>query len=102
MRAEYEAIVGAGLLLQIDAPDLGMGRHTMYKDRSEAEYIALAERHVEALNHALRNVAADRIGMHLCGGNNGGPNNHDIRLRQRWPLEPQARPPARWRVAPIL
>src|SRR5205807_2560146 len=47
MRAEYEEIVAAGILLQIDAPDLGMGRHTMYKDRSEVDYLKLAEQHVE-------------------------------------------------------
>ncbi len=94
MRAEYEAIVGAGLLLQIDAPDLGMGRHTMYKDRSEAEYVALAERHVEVLNHALRNVAADRIRMHMCWGNYEGPHHHDIPMRRLLPVVAKAKPQA--------
>ncbi|MEI9963956.1 MAG: hypothetical protein WDM92_03900 [Caulobacteraceae bacterium] len=68
MRAEYEAVAAGGVLLQIDAPDLGMGRHTMYKDRTEQDYLVLAERHVEVLNHALRNIPADRIRMHMCWG----------------------------------
>ena len=86
MRAEYEAIVAAGILLQIDAPDLGMGRHTMYKDRSVEAYLALAEVHVEALNHALQNVPADRVRMHMCWGNYEGPHHHDIPLRQLLPV----------------
>ncbi|HEV7715431.1 MAG TPA: hypothetical protein VGO53_07535, partial [Steroidobacteraceae bacterium] len=73
MSAEYENIVQSGILLQIDAPDLGMGRHTMYKHRSVEEYLKLAERHVEILNHALRNVPADRVRMHVCWGNYEGP-----------------------------
>ena len=94
MRAEYEAIVAGGILLQIDAPDLGMGRHTMYKDRSETDYLALAERHVEVLNHALRNVPADRVCMHMCWGNYEGPHHHDIPMRQLLPVVAKAKPQA--------
>jgi 5-methyltetrahydropteroyltriglutamate--homocysteine methyltransferase len=94
MRAEYEAIVAAGLLLQIDAPDLGMGRHTMYKDRSETDYLALAERHVEVLNHALRNVDAGSVRMHMCWGNYEGPHHHDIPMRQLLPVVAKAKPQA--------
>ncbi len=72
MAAEYEAIVNAGILLQIDAPDLGMGRHTMFKHRSVQEYLKLAERRVEILNQALRNIPADRVRMHICWGNYEG------------------------------
>src|SRR6185436_14038860 len=61
LRVEYEAIVAAGFLVQIDAPDLGMGRHTMYRNATVAEYLRNAERHVEVLNHALRNVPAARV-----------------------------------------
>ena len=68
MRPEYEAIVAAGLILQLDSPDLGLGRHMMYKVRSDAEYLGLIGRHVEVLNHALRNVAADRVRMHVRWG----------------------------------
>jgi len=80
MQAEYEAIVGAGFLLQIDAPDFGMGRHTMYRNASVDEYLKAASRHVEVLNHALRNLPADRIRMHICWGNYEGPHHHDVPL----------------------
>ena len=66
MRPEYEAIAAAGVTLQLDSPDLGLGRHMMYKDRSEAEYLRLIERHVEVLNYALRNVPAEQARMHVC------------------------------------
>lgn len=94
MRAEYEAIVESGILLQIDAPDLGMGRHTMYKHRTVEEYLRLAERHVEVLNHALRNVPADRVRMHMCWGNYEGPHHHDVPMAQMLPIVMKAKPQA--------
>jgi len=94
MRAEYEAIVAAGIVLQIDAPDLGMGRHTMYKDRSLDEFLRLAARHVEVLNHALRNVPADRVRMHVCWGNYEGPHHHDVPMEQLLPVVSRAKPQA--------
>ena len=94
MRAEYEAVVASGILLQIDAPDLGMGRHTMYKDRTETDYLSLAARHVEVLNHALRNVPGDRVRMHMCWGNYEGPHHHDIPLRDLLPVAAKAKPQA--------
>jgi len=78
MKTEYEAIVAAGIQLQIDAPDLAMGRHIMYRDRSDEEFVAAAERHVEAINRALRDVPADRVRLHLCWGNYEGPHHLDI------------------------
>jgi 5-methyltetrahydropteroyltriglutamate--homocysteine methyltransferase len=94
MRTEYEEIVNAGILLQIDAPDLGMGRHTMYKHRSVEEYLTLAAMHVEVLNHALRNVPADRVRMHMCWGNYEGPHHHDIPMEQLLPVVLKAKPQA--------
>ncbi len=94
MRTEYEEIVASGIVLQIDAPDLGMGRHTMYKDRSETDYLSLAEKHIEVLNHALRNVPADRVRMHMCWGNYEGPHHHDIPMRQLLPVVAKAKPQA--------
>ena len=94
MRAEYEAIVAAGIILQIDAPDLGMGRHTMYKDRPLDEFLRLAARHVEVLNHALRNVPADRVRMHVCWGNYEGPHHHDVPMEQLLPVVIRAKPRA--------
>jgi 5-methyltetrahydropteroyltriglutamate--homocysteine methyltransferase len=86
MRAEYEEIVSAGIILQIDAPDFGMGRHTMYKERSVEDYLRMAERHVEVLNHALRNIPADRLRLHMCWGNYEGPHHHDIPMEQLLPV----------------
>jgi 5-methyltetrahydropteroyltriglutamate--homocysteine methyltransferase len=92
MRPEYEAIVGAGLILQLDSPDLGLGRHMMYKDRSDADYLTLIEMHVEVLNHALRNVAADRVRMHVCWGNYEGPHTHDVEMGVILPTLMKAKP----------
>jgi 5-methyltetrahydropteroyltriglutamate--homocysteine methyltransferase len=94
MRPEYEAIVAAGLLLQLDSPDLGLGRHMMYKDRSDSEYLKLIGSHVEALNHALRNVPADRTRMHVCWGNYEGPHCCDVELGVILPTLMQAKPAA--------
>jgi len=86
MRSEYEAIVAAGVTLQIDAPDFGMGRHTMYKDRSVKDYLKLAGTHVEVLNHALRNIPPDQARMHMCWGNYEGPHHHDIEMKYLLPV----------------
>src|ERR1700761_5792971 len=82
MKVEYEAIVAAGFMLQIDAPDLAMGRYIMYRDRSDEEFVASAERHVDAINTALRDIPGDRIRMHLCWGNYEGPHHCDIGLEK--------------------
>jgi 5-methyltetrahydropteroyltriglutamate--homocysteine methyltransferase len=81
MRHEYEAIVASGLVLQIDAPDLGLGRHMMYKHLDEASFLRQLGLHVDVLNHALRNVPGDRVRMHVCWGNYEGPHHLDIPLR---------------------
>ena len=94
MRSEYEAIVGAGLLLQIDAPDLGMGRHTMYRHASVEEFLGRAALHVDVLNHALRNVPADRVRMHVCWGNYEGPHHHDVPMEKLLPVVIKAKPQA--------
>ena len=94
MESEYEAIVGAGFLLQVDAPDFGMGRHTMYRNASAGEYLSAASRHVEVLNYALRNLPADRMRMHICWGNYEGPHHHDIPLEQLLPVVIKAKPQA--------
>ena len=92
MRPEYEAIVGAGLILQLDSPDLGLGRHMMYKDRSDAEYIRLIERHVDVLNHALRNIPSERLRMHVCWGNYEGPHTCDVEMEKILPTLMRAKP----------
>ena len=80
MRQEYEAVAGAGFVLQIDCPDLAMGRHIQYADLSLDEFRKRARLHVEALNHALRNIPAEQLRMHLCWGNYEGPHHCDVPL----------------------
>jgi 5-methyltetrahydropteroyltriglutamate--homocysteine methyltransferase len=92
LRSEYEAIVAAGFLLQIDAPDLAMGRHTMYRDRSIEDFERLAAMHVEVLNHALRNIASDRVRLHVCWGNYEGPHHHDVPMERLLPIVLKAKP----------
>ena len=92
LRVEYETIVRAGVLLQIDAPDLAMGRHTMYRDRSLEDFERLAARHIEILNHALRNVPAERVRMHVCWGNYEGPHHHDVPMDRLLPIVLKAKP----------
>ena len=80
MRAEYEAVAEAGFVLQIDCPDLAMGRHIQYADLSLEEFRKRARQHVEALNHAVRNIPAEQLRMHLCWGNYEGPHHCDVPL----------------------
>ena len=80
MRKEYEAIHAAGLLLQIDAPDLAMERNTLFQDRTEREFLDIAAMHIDALNGALENIPRDRVRLHCCWGNNDAPHIHDIAL----------------------
>jgi 5-methyltetrahydropteroyltriglutamate--homocysteine methyltransferase len=80
MRAEYEAVAAAGFVLQIDCPDLGMGRHIQYADLSVEEFRKRARVHVEALNHAVRNIPTEQLRMHLCWGNYEGPHHCDVPL----------------------
>ena len=92
LRHEYHAIVDAGLILQIDSPDLGLGRHMMYKDLDEAAYLKRIEQHVEALNFALVAVPADRVRMHVCWGNYEGPHHKDVPLATILPTVLRAKP----------
>ena len=94
MRPEYEAIVEAGFVLQLDSPDLGLGRHMMFKGKSDAEYEALARVHVEALNWAVRNIDASRMRLHVCWGNYEGPHTHDAPMSQVLPIALKAKPQA--------
>jgi 5-methyltetrahydropteroyltriglutamate--homocysteine methyltransferase len=94
MRAEYEAIVAAGFILQLDSPDLGLGRHMLFKDKPEAEYIAMANLHVEVLNDALRNVPAEKVRLHVCWGNYEGPHHCDAPMETVLPIAMKAKPQA--------
>ena len=92
LQTEYEGIVRGGIMLQIDAPDLAMGRHTMYRNRTLEEFEGRAARHIEILNHALRNVPAERVRMHVCWGNYEGPHHHDIPMERLLPIVLKAKP----------
>jgi 5-methyltetrahydropteroyltriglutamate--homocysteine methyltransferase len=94
MRAEYEAIVASGLILQIDAPDLGLGRHMMYKELDDAGFLRRFAVHVEAINAALRNIPRDRVRMHICWGNYEGPHTRDIGMAAVLPELLKAKPGA--------
>jgi 5-methyltetrahydropteroyltriglutamate--homocysteine methyltransferase len=80
MSKEYQAIHKAGLILQIDAPDLAMDRTMMYRDLSDSEFVKRCERHVAAINKGIEGIPRDRVRLHVCYGNWEGPHIHDIPL----------------------
>jgi len=94
MAPEYEAIARAGFVLQLDCPDLAMARHTGFQDLSEREFLKRARRHVEVLNHAVRDIPADAMRLHICWGNYEGPHDHDIPLAKVAPILMKAKPMA--------
>ena len=94
MQEEYEAIVKAGFVLQLDCPDLAMAHHTSFQDLEEADFLKRAAFHVEVLNHALRSVPADRARIHICWGNYEGPHDHDIPFAKVAPILVKAKPMA--------
>jgi 5-methyltetrahydropteroyltriglutamate--homocysteine methyltransferase len=90
MRREYMAIHQAGLILQIDAPDLAMDRSVFYRDLPAAEFVKAAEKHVAALNQAIAGIPPDRIRLHCCWGNWDGPHIFDVALERILPVLYQA------------
>ncbi len=85
MKNEYQAIHQAGLVLQIDAPDLAMDRTMMYRDLSDADFVKRCERHVAAINAGIAGIPRDRVRLHVCYGNWEGPHIHDIALEKILP-----------------
>jgi 5-methyltetrahydropteroyltriglutamate--homocysteine methyltransferase len=94
MKEEYDAIAQAGFVLQVDCPDLAMGRHLRFPELSTPEFLKIAEANMEALNHALRDIPAERMRMHLCWGNYEGPHHRDIPLKDIIGIVLKARPQA--------
>jgi 5-methyltetrahydropteroyltriglutamate--homocysteine methyltransferase len=86
MHEEYEAIVGAGFVLQIDCPDLAMSRHTAFQDLSDEQFQRRARLNAEVLNNALTNIPPERVRIHVCWGNYEGPHTHDIALARILPV----------------
>jgi 5-methyltetrahydropteroyltriglutamate--homocysteine methyltransferase len=90
MKNEYQAIHKAGLILQIDAPDLAMDRTMMYRDLSDADFVKAVERHVQAINDGIAGIPRERVRLHVCYGNWEGPHIHDIPLTKILPALYQA------------
>ena len=82
MRDEYETIVASGLDLQLDCPDLALSRHMLFNHLSDSEFIKIADSHVEALNHALKNIPEEKVRIHICWGNYEGPHCCDIDMNK--------------------
>jgi 5-methyltetrahydropteroyltriglutamate--homocysteine methyltransferase len=91
MRHEYQAIHKAGLVLQIDAPDLAMDRTMFYRDGSDADFVKACELHVAMINHGIEGIPPDRVRLHVCYGNWEGPHIHDIALEKILPALYQAK-----------
>lgn len=85
MRAEYRTIVDSGLMLQLDCPDLALSRHMIFTDLSDAEFVKIADSHVEAMNHALDGIDPARVRVHICWGNYEGPHVCDIDMDTVFP-----------------
>jgi len=83
---EYEAIVKAGFLLQLDCPDLALERHLSYQDRPLGEFLGFVERVIETINRAIANVPRDRVRLHVCWGNYEGPHDKDVPLEDILPI----------------
>jgi 5-methyltetrahydropteroyltriglutamate--homocysteine methyltransferase len=94
MQDEYEAVAGSGFLLQIDGPDLALGRHFRPQPADVKEFRKEVALLVEVINHALRNIPADRMRLHLCWGNYESPHHHDIDLHEIFDLIVKVRPMA--------
>ena len=91
MKKEYELIVERGFVLQLDAPDLAMERVVLFKDKSLAEFQAVVEMHIAAINEALADIPRDRVRLHCCWGNYDGPHVHDVPVGDILPLLYQAK-----------
>ncbi len=85
MRDEYRTIVDSGLMLQLDCPDLALSRHMIFTDLTDAEFVKIAEAHVEAMNHALDGIDPARVRVHICWGNYEGPHVCDIDMDTVFP-----------------
>ncbi|MBI3801266.1 MAG: cobalamin-independent methionine synthase II family protein [Deltaproteobacteria bacterium] len=92
MKEEYDAIHQAGFLLQVDCPDLAMGRHIQFASASLEEFRRNVELHIEVLNHALADIPPERMRLHLCWGNYEGPHHLDVPLRDIIDIVLKARP----------
>ena len=86
LRVEYQAIVGAGFLLQLDCPDLALERHLSYQDRPLADFLGFVERVVAAINQAIADIPRDKVRLHVCWGNYEAPHDRDVPLAEILPI----------------
>ena len=86
MKTEYDEITKNDLLLQIDCPDLALARHMTFKNVSDEEFLVRAEKQIECLNEAIKDIDASKLRMHICWGNYEGPHIHDIGLEKILPI----------------
>ena len=86
MKEEYEEITSSGINLQLDCPDLALARHMTFKDLSESEFLIRAEKQIECLNEAIKNINSNKIRLHICWGNYEGPHTYDISLQKVMPI----------------
>ena len=82
MKTEYETIIGSGLYLQLDCPDLALSRHMLFNDLSDDEFLKIADLHIETLNYALRDIPEEKVRVHICWGNYEGPHCCDIDMNK--------------------
>ena len=94
MKTEYDAINAAGFIVQLDCPDLAMGKHVQFGPDSVDAFRTTIEQHVEAINRATRDIPSENLRMHLCWGNYDGPHHHDVELADIIDIVLKARPSA--------
>ena len=94
MKRQYNAVSDAGFLLQLDCPDLALGRHQLFSHLTLEEFRAVAEMHVEALNYAVADIPADRMRMHICWGSTLGPHHTDVPIADVIDIVLKAKPGA--------
>jgi 5-methyltetrahydropteroyltriglutamate--homocysteine methyltransferase len=91
LRVEYETIIASGFLLRLDCPDLAREPHNTYQDRPLEDFLDFANRVIDAINHALRNIPRERVRMHVCWGNYEGSHDCDVPLQDIIPLLARAK-----------
>jgi 5-methyltetrahydropteroyltriglutamate--homocysteine methyltransferase len=94
MKREYQAIVQAGFVLQVDCPDLALGRHTQFAHLSLEQFRDVAKMHIDVLNHAVADIPPDRMRMHICWASTGGPHHRDLPLKDIADVVVKGRPGA--------
>ena len=94
MKREYQAIVQAGFVLQVDCPDLALGRHTQFAHLSLEQFRDVAKMHIDVLNHAVADIPPDRMRMHVCWASTGGPHHRDLPLKDIADVVVKGRPGA--------